>query len=29
MDRWLDTYVKNAAPSEAASSPEQPADTGE
>ena len=29
MDRWLDMYVKNAAPLEAASSSEQPADTGE
>ena len=29
MDRWLDTYVKNAPPAEAASSPEPPADTGE
>jgi dipeptidyl aminopeptidase/acylaminoacyl peptidase len=28
MDRWLDTYVKNAPP-EAASSSDEPTDTGE
>ena len=29
MDRWLDTYVKNAAPRDTASSATVPADTGE